>query len=163
MISLIVVLVIISFLLLLLCSAGSSFRMKHASSLKHLYPMRNAARSLSFVSDSPVVEKHLWGRQFFIKRDDLLTFEGLQGLSFGNKVRKLQGLHDLAPFPRLVVSHGGSQSNAMRALALLCQKKGSQFVYATPSLPKTLREKPVGNLAASLEAGMKVINTSEVY
>ena len=79
----------------------------------------------------------------------------------GNKARKFAGLNDeaaLAPF----VSHGGSQSNAMLALAALAAHRRVGFTYHTKPMPRWLRANPIGNLAAALSLGMELREHSTV-
>ena len=82
----------------------------------------------------------------------------------GNKARKLAALLDSPP-PNPLVSHGGGQSNAMLAIARVCQAKGVPFSYHTRPLPRWLRQKPVGNLARALALGMTLIEhrTASAY
>lgn len=89
------------------------------------------------------------GRDYFLKRDDLLV-----PIS-GNKARKLEGLlnQDLSDVQRLV-SYGGSQSNAMLALAQLANLLDIRFDYYTRPVPKWLKTSPNGNLQAALSYGM---------
>jgi hypothetical protein len=103
-----------------------------------------------------VTVHELWGRQLHIKRDDLLYFDDMEGKVNGNKVRKLHSLHHMKPFPKVVISAGGIQSNAMRALALLCQHKQSRVIYITSPISKSLKSTSIGNLADSMDAGMEV-------
>ena len=93
----------------------------------------------------------------------------------GNKARKLQWLFQLPPceWPRVILSHGGAQSNAMRALAgLVWQQRSARgdvevatsaavphFVYVCPPLPAHLKGKPVGNFAAALALGTTIVET----
>lgn len=90
------------------------------------------------------------GRNYFLKRDDLLNPIG------GNKARKLYGLlrRDLSKY-KTISSYGGAQSNAMLAVAQLCRLLNIPFYYYTRPVPKWLKEKPLGNLRAALEAGMQ--------
>ncbi|RVU84822.1 pyridoxal-phosphate dependent enzyme [Leucothrix sargassi] len=90
------------------------------------------------------------GQEYLVKRDDLITPLN------GNKARKLYGLlHRLESkkYTR-VVSHGGTQSNAMLAIAQLCQLLSIEFHYTTRPAPKWLRQSPNGNLKAALACGM---------
>ena len=89
------------------------------------------------------------GRQYFLKRDDLLS-----PIS-GNKARKLEGLigDDLGKV-RQLVSYGGAQSNAMLALAQLAHLLKIRFDYYTRPVPKWLEASPNGNLQAALSYGM---------
>jgi len=89
------------------------------------------------------------GREYIIKRDDLLLPIG------GNKARKLYHLsqQDLSKVDK-IISYGGAQSNAMLALSQFCQLRSIQFDYYTRPVPTWLKQKPIGNLAASLSSGM---------
>lgn len=89
------------------------------------------------------------GRTYIIKRDDLLRPIG------GNKARKLFALsqQDLSTI-KSITSFGGAQSNAMLALAHFCALKHIRFDYYTRSVPKWLKQKPLGNLAHALNQGM---------
>jgi 1-aminocyclopropane-1-carboxylate deaminase len=73
----------------------------------------------------------------------------------GNKARKLMSLADLPAHG--LVSHGGGQSNAMLALALLAKHRSSFLTYHTRPLPNWLRDAPSGNLGKALTAGMKLV------
>jgi len=91
------------------------------------------------------------GREFLVKRDDLYDPD----LS-GNKFRKLYTLIQ-TPKHKLhtVISYGGTQSNAMLAIAKLCFDKGWRFLYYTKPLSAFLKNNPDGNFAKALEFGMK--------
>lgn len=98
---------------------------------------------------SPVQRVTFRGRDWWIKRDDLL-----QPLS-GNKARKLaywltQDWSEMAQ----ILSWGGAQSNAMLALARLAQWKKVPLHYYCRPLPAWLRRQPIGNLRAALACGM---------
>jgi 1-aminocyclopropane-1-carboxylate deaminase/D-cysteine desulfhydrase-like pyridoxal-dependent ACC family enzyme len=102
------------------------------------------------VQNSPVEQVSFQGRTYYIKRDDLLhPFPG-------NKARKLTGLlqKDWSKISR-VVSHGGTQSNAMLAIARLARYKNCTFDYYTRLAPEWLKEHPVGNLKAALALHMQ--------
>jgi hypothetical protein len=62
------------------------------------------------------------------------------------------------PFPSLVCSYGGHQSNSMLAIARIVasHSSNSDFVYFCKALPSFLRSKMIGNLKAASELGMKV-------
>lgn len=100
--------------------------------------------------------KEVLGRQMFIKRDDMHAIDATMADITGNKSRKLYSLSQAHPFPELVLSAGGAQSNAMRSIAQLCHHKGSRFLYFTRPLPHLLLQKPIGNLRHALSLGMKV-------
>ncbi len=93
------------------------------------------------------------GRTFYVKRDDCID----PYLS-GNKYRKL---YTLINTPRetiiKVISYGGTQSNAMLAIAALCKAKGWVFEYYTKPLPKK-RDLQIGessNYMQALSLGMQ--------
>eukprot|EP00953_Heterococcus_sp_UTEX-ZZ885_P018975 10601-Heterococcus_DN1.PRE.3 len=83
------------------------------------------------VSISPVETVTIRGRKILVKRDDKMRLAE-SGIC-GNKARKLYAMNAIpaADFPELTVSHGGSQSNAMLALAAVCSSKGKAFRYYT--------------------------------
>ena len=95
------------------------------------------------------------GRNFFIKRDDLID-----PLLSGNKYRKLYSLIQ-APAVRYktIISYGGTQSNAMLSMAALCQQKGWGFHYTSKPVPgqlknNILKSNTSGNLGMALKLGM---------
>lgn len=120
-----------------------------------------SSSSLSYLSrNSPVTKHNLFGRQVFVKRDDLLNFHGLSG----NKARKFYHLASLEQFPKHLISFGGIQSNSMLALAQLVQSKKEstndesiRFTYFTKAIPKFLKMSPSGNYDIALKCGMQVI------
>jgi hypothetical protein len=85
----------------------------------------------NIVSMSPVETVTIRGRKILVKRDDKMRLAE-SGIC-GNKARKLYAMNAIpaADFPELTVSHGGSQSNAMLALAAVCSSKGKAFRYYT--------------------------------
>lgn len=100
---------------------------------------------------SPLSEIILDGREFLVKRDDLID-----PYLAGNKYRKLYTLLQTPKekYTRLI-SYGGTQSNAMLAIAALCKRKGWQFVYYTKELSRRQKDNPLGNYAAALSLGME--------
>jgi 1-aminocyclopropane-1-carboxylate deaminase len=106
---------------------------------------------------SAISKISLEGREFLIKRDDLID-----PYLAGNKYRKLYSLIEM-PQESLtqIISYGGTQSNAMLAIAALCQKKGWVFTYYTKPLSQTQRESMSGNFANSLALGMQHIEVAE--
>ena len=100
---------------------------------------------------SPISEIILEGRKFFVKRDDLIdTFLA------GNKYRKLYTLLN-TPSNKFnkIISYGGTQSNAMLAIAAMCQKKSWEFVYYTKPLSKSQKAQNSGNFYESKKLGMR--------
>ena len=106
---------------------------------------------------STTVEHHnVFGFPLLLKRDDIVTTPLWPS---GNKRRKLHHwLHNPTAAltnAKSVISCGGSQSNAMLAIAQLCSVFGrTRFEYVVRTLPSVLRAKPAGNLAAALALGM---------
>jgi len=100
---------------------------------------------------SPLSEIILDGREFLVKRDDLID-----PYLAGNKYRKL---YTLLQIPNekytTLISYGGTQSNAMLALAALCKRKGWNFIYYTKPLSQMQKESLLGNYAQALRLGMQ--------
>ncbi len=102
---------------------------------------------------SPIDKIVVDGRKFYVKRDDLID----QHLA-GNKYRKLYTLLK-TPANRFnkIISYGGTQSNAMLAIASMCHKKGWEFYYYTKPLSKVQKQNPSGNYHYALQLGMNHI------
>ena len=100
----------------------------------------------------------LENREFLVKRDDLID-----PYLAGNKYRKLYTLVQ-TPKENLkkIISYGGTQSNAMLAIAALCHKKEWQFVYYTKSVSQTQKEQKKGNYYNALALGMEHIELDEI-
>ncbi len=99
---------------------------------------------------TPISELFLDGRKFLVKRDELID-----PYLAGNKYRKL---YILLQTPKLhlnkIISYGGTQSNAMLAIAKMCHDKGWEFVYYTKPISKTQKEQTIGNYFHALRLGM---------
>ena len=102
---------------------------------------------------SPISKINLDGRDFLVKRDDLID-----PYLAGNKYRKLYTLLQ-TPSKNLqtIISYGGTQSNAMLAIAAMCKTKGWKFLYYTKSLSTKQKEQNIGNYTIALTLGMKHI------
>ena len=100
---------------------------------------------------TPISALTFEGREFYIKRDDLID----PYLS-GNKYRKLYTLLN-TPKEKFdtIISYGGTQSNAMLSIAKLCYDKGWEFLYYTKPLSKKQKENIDGNYRYALEFGMQ--------
>ncbi|PJA27935.1 MAG: hypothetical protein CO188_11305, partial [Zetaproteobacteria bacterium CG_4_9_14_3_um_filter_54_145] len=104
------------------------------------------------IAESAVERITLRGREFHIKRDDLID-----PLLSGNKYRKLYSLiHTPADQYRRIVSYGGTQSNAMLSIAALCRQKGWHFDYTAKTVASHLKLAPSGNLRVALALGMRL-------
>jgi 1-aminocyclopropane-1-carboxylate deaminase/D-cysteine desulfhydrase-like pyridoxal-dependent ACC family enzyme len=101
--------------------------------------------------NSPLSKISLDGREFLVKRDDLIN-----PYLAGNKYRKL---YILLQTPKekynTIISYGGTQSNAMLAIAAMCKQKEWQFIYYTKELSRRQKEKPAGNYKDALSLGME--------
>ena len=109
---------------------------------------------------SSISKINLDGREFLVKRDELID-----PYLAGNKCRKLYTLLK-TPSQNLntIISYGGTQSNAMLAIAAMCKEKAWEFIYYTKPLSKKQREQNIGNYAISLSLGMKHIEIdNELY
>ncbi len=105
------------------------------------------------IKNSPISEIEMEGRTFYVKRDDLID-----PFLAGNKYRKLYTLLQTSPKKyNTIISYGGTQSNAMLAIAAMCNKKGWEFIYYTKPLAKVLKELNDGNYFHALSLGMKHI------
>jgi len=105
------------------------------------------------IQKTPITTISLRNREFFIKRDDLID-----PYLAGNKYRKL---YTLLQTPKeaikKVISYGGTQSNAMVAIASMAHKKGWEFTYYTKPLSHTQKTQSIGNFADALAFGMQHI------
>ncbi|MFK5938407.1 MAG: pyridoxal-phosphate dependent enzyme [Sulfurimonas sp.] len=100
---------------------------------------------------SPLSKITLEGRDFLVKRDDLID-----PYLAGNKYRKLYKLLNTPKSKyRQIISYGGTQSNAMLAIAAMCKEKTWEFVYYTKPISKVIREQTYGNYFHAVNLGMK--------
>jgi len=99
-----------------------------------------------------IIEKKLYKNLvMYIKRDDLIHKD-----FSGNKARKFYYfLKNEFVQIKKVISYGSMQSNAMYSLSVLAKLKGWEFEYYT-RINEKLLEKPVGNLKAAIENGMRL-------
>ncbi len=99
---------------------------------------------------TPISKIILEDRLFYVKRDDLFD----KYLS-GNKYRKL---HILLETPKQnlkkIISYGGTQSNAMLAIAAMCEKKGWEFTYYSKPISQQQRDENQGNYFHAKRLGM---------
>jgi 1-aminocyclopropane-1-carboxylate deaminase/D-cysteine desulfhydrase-like pyridoxal-dependent ACC family enzyme len=112
---------------------------------------------LNLNKSSTISKISLDGRNFYVKRDDLID----PYLS-GNKYRKL---HTLLQIPKQnlkkIISYGGSQSNAMLAIARMCELKSWEFIYYTKPISTRQKEENLGNFYLAKEFGMRHIEISQ--
>lgn len=109
---------------------------------------------------SPISTIVLEGREFLVKRDDLID-----KYLAGNKFRKLYSLlQTSSKFLDTIISYGGTQSNAMLAIAAMCKDKGWKFIYYTKPISEGQRKETFGNYALSKSLGMQHIELDyEIY
>ena len=100
---------------------------------------------------SKITKIVLEGREFFIKRDDLID-----PFLAGNKYRKLYTLLQ-TPSDKFnkIISYGGTQSNAMLAIAAMCKNKGWEFFYYTKPLSQAIKNENFGNFYHAKNLGMQ--------
>lgn len=102
---------------------------------------------------TPVEKMSFRGRDYFLKRDELISedFSGNKGRKFHSILKKE------LPHIKRVISYGSNQSNAMYSLSVLAKARGWEFIYHTDHIPDLLRRTPVGNYAAALRNGTQFI------
>ncbi len=102
---------------------------------------------------TPLSKLTLEGREFLVKRDDLFD-----SYLSGNKYRKLHTLlHTPKNRYKKIISYGGTQSNAMLAIAAMCQQKGWEFEYYTKPMSGVQKNQTFGNFHQALVLGMQHI------
>ncbi len=105
------------------------------------------------MKNSPISKITLEGREFFVKRDDLID-----PYLCGNKYRKLFALINTPKktFNKLI-SYGGTQSNAMLALAALAKEKEWEFIYYTKPLSEVQKQQKIqdSNFFHAINLGMQ--------
>jgi len=90
-------------------------------------------------------------REFFVKRDDLID-----PFLAGNKYRKLYTLLQTNPEKyNRIISYGGTQSNAMLAIAAMCKNKGWEFIYYTKPQNEVMKNQTIGNFFHAKSLGMQ--------
>ncbi|MFA6137963.1 MAG: pyridoxal-phosphate dependent enzyme [Sulfurimonas sp.] len=108
---------------------------------------------------SPISKINLGGRDFYVKRDDLID-----PFLAGNKYRKL---YTLLKTPKekynKIISYGGTQSNAMLAIAAMCRDKKWEFRYFTKPLSALQKEQNEGNFFHAITLGMQHVEIQEEY
>lgn len=108
---------------------------------------------------SPISKINLDGRDFYVKRDDLID-----PFLAGNKYRKLYTLLKTSKNKyKKIISYGGTQSNAMLAIAAMCKTKGWEFTYYTKGLSHTQKELHTGNFAHAIALGMQHVQIQDAF
>lgn len=99
---------------------------------------------------SPLSKITLEGRDFLVKRDDLID-----PYLAGNKFRKLYKLLNTPKSKyKRIISYGGTQSNAMLAIAAMCKEKSWEFIYYTKPMSKVIKKQAYGNYFHAINLGM---------
>jgi len=110
------------------------------------------------MNHSPISKINLDGRDFLVKRDDLID-----PFLAGNKYRKLHTLLQTSSNKyKKIISYGGTQSNAMLAIAAMCKKKAWEFVYYTKTLSTTQKEQDNGNFIQAKILGMLHVEIDDI-
>ena len=108
------------------------------------------------MQQTPISKFTLEGREFLVKRDDLVD-----PFLAGNKFRKLHTLLKTSKYKyNKIISYGGTQSNAMLAIAAMCKQKDWEFYYYSKPISKMQEEANIGNLYFAKQLGMKHIQIS---
>jgi len=111
------------------------------------------------MKNSPISRIILEGREFLVKRDDLID-----PYLAGNKFRKLYTLLKTSNHAfNKIISYGGTQSNAMLAIAAMCKQKGWEFLYYTKPVSNTQKAQNNGNYYHAIKLGMKHIEIEEEF
>ena len=97
---------------------------------------------------TPLEKYRVWGREIYIKRDDLLHSK-----FSGNKARKFHSLLQKDLSAQTLVSYGGNQSNALMSLSALCEIKNCSLIYFTPLFSLALKQESEGNFAFACKSG----------
>jgi 1-aminocyclopropane-1-carboxylate deaminase/D-cysteine desulfhydrase-like pyridoxal-dependent ACC family enzyme len=102
---------------------------------------------------SPISKIYLDGRVFYVKRDELID-----PFLAGNKYRKLYTLLN-TPKNKLskIISYGGTQSNAMLAIAAMCKEKSWEYTYYSKPISRSQKELDYGNYYEAKKLGMNHI------
>ena len=108
---------------------------------------------------SCITKLDLDGRRFFVKRDDLID-----PFLAGNKYRKLYTLlqTNQEKYNR-IISYGGTQSNAMLAIAAMCKDKGWEFIYYTKPQNEVMKKQEIGNFFHAKSLGMQHVEVEQVH
>jgi 1-aminocyclopropane-1-carboxylate deaminase/D-cysteine desulfhydrase-like pyridoxal-dependent ACC family enzyme len=119
----------------------------------------NPEENIFGVENSPISKIYLEGREFLVKRDDLID-----PFLAGNKYRKLYTLLQTSQATyNKIISYGGTQSNAMLAIAAMCKNKGWDFFYYTKPLSSAQKEQAEGNYTLALSLGMRHVEIEQEY
>lgn len=109
--------------------------------------------------NTPITQISLDGRVFYVKRDDLAD-----PFLAGNKFRKLHTLLQTPPQQlETIISYGGTQSNAMVAIAAMCDIKKWRFIYYTKPLSQTQKNERSGNFFSAGKLGMQHVEIEECH
>ncbi|MBW6487862.1 1-aminocyclopropane-1-carboxylate deaminase [Sulfurimonas sp.] len=109
--------------------------------------------------NSPISKIDLEGRVFYVKRDDLID-----PFLAGNKYRKLYTLlQTLSDQFNKIISYGGTQSNAMLAIAAMCKNKGWEFIYYTKPLSDAQKNEKSGNFYHAKSLGMLHVEIEQQF
>ncbi|MBL4868963.1 MAG: hypothetical protein JKY67_21575 [Pseudomonadales bacterium] len=105
------------------------------------------------LAHSPTDKITFRGRDYFLKRDDLLA-----PAFSGNKARKFYYLLD-GEFPGIkkIIGHGSPQANSLYTLSELAKLKNWQFDFYVDHVPSFLNKHPAGNYRAALANGANII------
>lgn len=115
--------------------------------------------TLYSVSNSQIQKINIFGKNIYLKRDDLISLE-----FSGNKFRKLSYYLD-SDFLNIesIVSYGGIQSNMMYSLSCLAKIRNWQFIYYTKNISNQVKILKEGNYFSAIQNGMHVHELKDNY
>ena len=108
---------------------------------------------------SPITPLNFRGRDFLIKRDDLIDSD-----FSGNKARKFYYYFNYLknnPQIKEIISYGSNQSNAMYSLSVLSKMFNIELKYYVNHIPKYLKSNPIGNYKYTILNGAQIIEDSK--
>lgn len=109
------------------------------------------------LSNTPVESIRIFGREIFIKRDDLLHPE-----FSGNKARKFAYFlaHDFPETTKLI-GYGSPQANSLYSMSALAKIRGWHLDFYVDHIAAHIKTQTQGNYVAACENGANVIDLSE--
>lgn len=120
--------------------------------------MNKLDKNKLLLSHSPMQKIQFQGRDFYLKRDDLLHPQ-----FSGNKARKFAYLLEAElPEVKTLIGHGSVQANSLYSLAALAKLRGWQLDYYVQRIPPFLKQAVAtqtakGNYQAALKLGANIV------
>ncbi|RTR32101.1 pyridoxal-phosphate dependent enzyme [Shewanella atlantica] len=110
------------------------------------------------LSHTPVDSIEMFGREVFVKRDDLLHPE-----FSGNKARKFAYfLEHEFPGVQKVIGYGSAQANSLYSMSALAKLRGWQLDFYVDHIASHIKTQQEGNYARACQNGANIIDLSEL-